>query len=140
MKNQKNKTFLVLHYSILKSNGNPLQYSCLENPMDGGAWGDTVHGVTKSRTWLSDFTHSLTSKSTVVQYNSWHPGAGIQWTGRKSYWLEEGEEVGNDRAKGSSEIGDGGQAEILLIPDVDRTHIRILESSQLKGSYVGDLK
>ena len=60
MKNQKNKTFLVLHYSILKSNGNPLQYSCLENPMDGGAWGATVHGVTKSRTQLSDFTHSLT--------------------------------------------------------------------------------
>ena len=30
--------------------GNPLQYSCLENPMDGGAWWATVHGVTKSRT------------------------------------------------------------------------------------------
>ena len=33
-----------------EGNGNPLQYSCLENPMDGGAWGATVHGVTKSRT------------------------------------------------------------------------------------------
>ena len=31
-------------------NGNPLQYSCLENPMDGGAWKATVHGVAKSRT------------------------------------------------------------------------------------------
>ena len=31
-----------------EGNGNPLQYSCLENPMDGGAWGTTVHGVTKS--------------------------------------------------------------------------------------------
>ena len=31
-------------------NGNPLQYSCLENPMDGGAWWATVHGVTKSWT------------------------------------------------------------------------------------------
>ena len=30
-------------------NGNPLQYSCLENPMDGGAWQATVHGVAKSR-------------------------------------------------------------------------------------------
>ena len=39
-----------------KGNGNPLQYSCLENPMDGGAWWATVHGVTKSRTRLSDFT------------------------------------------------------------------------------------
>ena len=34
--------------------GNPLQYSCLENPMDIGAWRATVHGVTKSRTQLSD--------------------------------------------------------------------------------------
>ena len=39
-----------------EGNGNPLQYSCLENPKDGGAWEATVHGVTKSRTWLSDFT------------------------------------------------------------------------------------
>ena len=37
-------------------NGNPLQYSCLENPMDRGAWQSTVHGVAKSRTRLSDFT------------------------------------------------------------------------------------
>ena len=37
-------------------NGNPLQYSCLENPMDGGAWWATVCGVTKSRTGPSDFT------------------------------------------------------------------------------------
>ena len=36
-------------------NGNPLQYSCLENPMDRGARQATVHGVTKSRTQLSDF-------------------------------------------------------------------------------------
>ena len=37
-----------------EGNGNPLQYSCLENPMDGGAWQATVHGVAKSRTRLSD--------------------------------------------------------------------------------------
>ena len=41
-------------------NGNPLQYSCLENPMDWGAWWAAVHEVTKSRTWLSDFTYLLT--------------------------------------------------------------------------------
>ena len=35
-------------------NGNPLQYSCLENPKDRGAWWATVHGVTKSQTQLSD--------------------------------------------------------------------------------------
>ena len=39
-----------------EGNGNPLQYSCLENPMDGGAWRAAVHGVAKSRTRLSDFT------------------------------------------------------------------------------------
>ena len=40
-------------------NGNPLQYSCLENPMDGGAWWATVHRVAKSQTRPSDFTFSL---------------------------------------------------------------------------------
>ena len=38
-----------------EGNGSPLQHSCLENPMDGGAWWATVHGVAKSRTRLSDF-------------------------------------------------------------------------------------
>ena len=41
-----------------EGNGTPLQYSCLENPMDGGAWWAAVHGVTKSRIRLSDFTFS----------------------------------------------------------------------------------
>ena len=39
-----------------EGNGNPLQYSCLENPMDRGVWRATVHGVAKSRTQLSEFT------------------------------------------------------------------------------------
>ena len=38
-----------------EGNGTPLQYSCLENPMDRGAWWAAVHGVTRSRTRLSDF-------------------------------------------------------------------------------------
>ena len=41
----------------LEGDGTPLQYSCLENPMDGGAWWAAVHGVAKSRTRLSDFFH-----------------------------------------------------------------------------------
>ena len=44
-----------------EENGNPLQYSCLENPMDGGAWWATVHGIAKSQTRLSDFTFTLGS-------------------------------------------------------------------------------
>ena len=39
-----------------EGNGNPLQYPCLENPMDSGAWWATVHAVAKSQTRLSDFT------------------------------------------------------------------------------------
>ena len=42
-----------------EGNGNPLQYSCPENPMDGGAWWAAVHGVAKSRTQLSDFTFTF---------------------------------------------------------------------------------
>ena len=39
-----------------EGNGHPLQYSCLENPVDRGSWWATVHGVAKSQTGLSDFT------------------------------------------------------------------------------------
>ena len=49
-----------------EGNGNPLQYSCLENSMDGGAWWATVHGITKSRTWLSDFTFTFFSPSLMT--------------------------------------------------------------------------
>ena len=42
-----------------EGNGTPLQYSCLENPMDWGAWWAAVHGVAKSRTGLSDFTFTF---------------------------------------------------------------------------------
>ena len=51
-----------LNYSrnnIGEGNGTPLQYSCLEDPMDGGAWWAAVHGVAKSRTRLSDFTFTF---------------------------------------------------------------------------------
>ena len=41
------------------SDSNPLQYSCLENPMDGGAWWAAVHGVARSPTRLSDFTFTF---------------------------------------------------------------------------------
>ena len=44
---------------IGEGNGIPLQYSCLENPMDRGAWWAAVHGVAKSRTRLSDFTFTF---------------------------------------------------------------------------------
>ena len=52
----------VLRRSSGEGNGNPLQYPCLENLMDGGAWQATVHGVAKSPTRLSDFTFTFTFK------------------------------------------------------------------------------
>ena len=66
-----------------EGNGTPLQHSCLENPMDGGAWWAAVHGVAKSRTQLSDFTftfhfHALekemTTHSSVLAWRI--PGMG----------------------------------------------------------------
>ena len=69
-----------------ESDGTPLQYSCLENPMDGGAWWAAVHGVAKSQTRLSDFTftfhfHALekemTTHSSVLAWRI--PGTGGSW-------------------------------------------------------------
>ena len=69
-----------------EGNGNPLQYSCLGNPMDRGAWWAAVHGVAKSRTRLSDFTftfhfHALekevASHSCVLAWRI--PGTGAWW-------------------------------------------------------------
>ena len=51
---------MVLYpFTFGEGNGTPLQYSCLENPMDGGAWWAAVHGVAKSRIRLSDFTFTF---------------------------------------------------------------------------------
>ena len=66
-----------------EGNGTPLQYSCLENPMDGGAWWAAVHGVAKSWTRLSDFTftfHFHALEKEMVTHSSilaWRiPGTG----------------------------------------------------------------
>ena len=50
-----------------EGNGNPLQYSCLENSMDGRAWQATVHGIAKSRTPLITFTFTLTLRGSQQQ-------------------------------------------------------------------------
>ena len=66
-----------------EGNGTPLQYSCLENPMDRGAWWAAIHGVAKSRTQLSDFTftfHFHALEKEMATYSSvlaWRfPGTG----------------------------------------------------------------
>ena len=72
-----------LDVSFREGNGTPLQYSCLENPMDGGAWWAAVHGVGRSQTRLSDFTftshfHALEKEmATHSSVLAWRiPGAG----------------------------------------------------------------
>ena len=72
-----------LKYDIREGNGTPLQYSRLENPMDGGAWWAAVHGVAKSRTRLNNFTftfhfHALEKEmATHFSVLAWRiPGTG----------------------------------------------------------------
>ena len=59
---------LHFHFSLScigEGDGNPLQYSCLENPRDGGAWWAAVYGVAQSRTWLKRLS---SSRSSVVEH------------------------------------------------------------------------
>ena len=79
--NPRKQNFLVC--SLLSNNGTLLQYCCLENPTDGGAWWAAVHGVTKSRIPLSDFTftfHFHASEKEMANHSSvlarWIPGMG----------------------------------------------------------------
>ena len=53
------RLYIYIHTHIGEGNGTPLQYSCLENPVDGGACWAAVHGVEGSQTWLSDFTFTF---------------------------------------------------------------------------------
>ena len=91
MKEANHKNYILFHISknkqnhtdIGEGNGTPLQYSCLENPMDGGAWKAAVHGVAEGRTRLSDFTftfhfHALEKKmATHSSVLAWRiPGTG----------------------------------------------------------------
>jgi len=56
-KRKTNKQIVEIRFR--EGNGTPLQYSCLENPMDRGAWWAAVHGAAKSQTRLSDFTFTF---------------------------------------------------------------------------------
>ena len=76
------KSFSLM-YLLPVGNGTPLQYSCLENPMDGGAWWAAVHGVAKSQTRLSNFPftfhfHALGKEMAIhSSVLAWRiPGAG----------------------------------------------------------------
>ena len=72
----------MLNLFCREGNGTPLQYSCLENPTDGGAWWAAVHGVAKSWTRLSDFTFTHWRRK-------WQPTPGFlpgESQGRGAWW------------------------------------------------------
>ena len=75
-------TFLSIQCLFREGNGNPLQSSCLENPMDRGAWGTTIHGVAKTQTRLSHWnaTTTITSASLVIQWIWLHTDGISVWT------------------------------------------------------------
>ena len=71
-------------------NDNPLQYSCLGNPMDRGAWWATVHGVTKSQTQLNECMHTHT-------YTYTHTHTYIIYTHTQVYYIWRDIEIEMDR-------------------------------------------
>ena len=100
-----------------EGSGTPLQYSCLENPMDGGAWWAAVHGVARSRTWLSDFTlffpfHALEKEmATHSSVLAWRiPGTG-EHGGLPSM---ESNRVGHDWSDLAAAAAEGSEAQIPI--------------------------
>ena len=71
------RILIVLGSYFGEGNGTPLQYSCLENPMDGGAWRAAVHGVAKSQTRLSNFTFTFHLHALEKQMATHSPVPGI---------------------------------------------------------------
>ena len=80
-----------------EGDGTPLQYSCLADPMDGGAWWATVHGVAKSRTRLSDFT--FTFNFHALEKAMTPHSSTLAW---KIPWMEE---PGGLQSMGSLRVG-----------------------------------
>ena len=86
-----------LRLLVGEGNGTPLQYSCLENPMDGGAWKAAVHGVAEGRTGLSDFTFTFHFHALEKEMAT-HPSI-LAW---KIPWIEE---PGRLQSKESQRVG-----------------------------------
>ena len=105
-----------------EGNGTPLQYSCLENPMDGGTWWAAVYGVAQSRTWLSDFTftfhfHALEKEmATHSSVLAWRiPGMG---------------EPRGLPSKGSHRVGhDWSDLAVAVAAVIELQHVSIINSN-----------
>ena len=80
-----------------EGNGTPRQYSCLQNPMDGGAWWAALHGVSKSQTRLSDFT--FTFQFHALEKEMATRSSILDW---RIPWMEE---PGGLQSMGSQRVG-----------------------------------
>ena len=80
----------ILRFALYKSygegNGTPLQHSCLENPMDGGAWWAAVHGVAKSRIQLSIFTFTFYSDALEKEVATYSSGSCLENPRDRGVW------------------------------------------------------
>ena len=106
---------LDMPIAVYEGNGNPLQYSCLENPMDRGAWQATVHWVTKSQMWLSTWLSGLQSIADCNRQSSvgFVPPGGA-FPGWKVSWLAM---LGHCTPGGGKDLAPRGQEVILLLVD-----------------------
>ena len=110
-----------------EGNGNPLQYSCLENSIDRGAWWATVHGVAKSRTRLSNFTHSLRNDSSRELFITILISLMRLWAGSVTYLCHTSSYVGLGTKKELMvELSKSGVVEVSLL----------LHTSELLTSHI----
>ena len=101
--------YFIIHYKRRRKkkekekegegNGSPFQYSCLENPMDRGAWRSTVHVVTKNQTWLSNWTATTTNSWSFSLCLLTQPGATGGWGGQQAV-VSAGSSFRNSRHPG----------------------------------------
>ena len=101
----------IMVLNLCRGNGTPLQYSCLESLMNGGAWWAAVHGVSKSWTQLSDFPftfhfHTLEKEmATHSSFLAWRPRDGGAWwaavngVAQSRTWLKRLSSNSNSRGK-----------------------------------------
>jgi len=123
VRSSRTRDWTCVPYFAGEGNGTPLQYSCLENPMDGGAWWAEVHGVAISQTWLSDFTfifHLYALEEEMATHSSvlaWRiPGMG-EPGGLPSMGSHR---VGHDW----SDLAAAGEALLLLLRKTSDLNIR----------------
>ena len=108
-----------------EGSGTPLQYSCLETPMDGGAWWAAVHGVAKSQTWLSNFTftfhfHALEKEmATHSSVLAWRiPGTGEPGGLPSMGWHRVGHDWSDLAAAAASSLSQGKNKMSSLIKNI----------------------